>query len=249
MIKAGLLGCGNLAKVIARFAKKFDVEIVALYDFDFEKAKKLEEISGKACKSFEEFLSENFDFVVEAASAEAVREFGEKILESGKNLVVLSVSALADKDLLEKLKRVAKKSGKRVFIPSGAIVGVDGVLALKFFNPKVKLVTSKSPESLGTDKEGLIFKGSSREAAKKFPKNLNVAATLFLAAGKEVDVEVYSKRGLKTNVHEIFVEWDFGRFYVSVENVPSEENPKSSYLAAFSVLSLLKNLEEEVVVW
>lgn len=82
---------------------------------------------------------------------------------------------------------------------------------------------------------------------KKFPRNLNVAATLSLATGKDVEVEVFAEN-LERNIHEILAKWEFGEIYVRVENVPSK-NVKSSHLAALSVLSLLRNLEEEVVVW
>lgn len=245
-MKVGLLGCGNLGRIIVENAEKFGVEIVSLYDKEYSKAVELSKICGKPCKSFEDFVKGDFDFVIEAASAEAVKEYGERILENGKNLVVLSTAALIDEDLLEKLKRKAKEFGKKIYVPSGAIAGLDGLSVLKFFESEVKLVTRKNPKAFGRNL-GLIFKGFAKEAVKKFPRNLNVASTISLATGKNVEVEVYAEN-LESNIHEVLAKWEFGEIYVRVENVPSK-NVKSSYLAALSALSLLRNLKEEVVVW
>lgn len=155
-MRVGLLGCGNLGRIIVENSKKFGVEIVSLYDKEFSKAVELSKICGKPCKSFEDFIKGEFDFVIEAASAEAVREYGKKILDGRKNLVILSTAALIDEDLLKKLRRKAKEVGKKIYIPSGAIVGLDGLSVLKFFESKIKLITKKKSESFGK-KFGINF--------------------------------------------------------------------------------------------
>ncbi len=108
----------------------------------------------------------------------------------------------------------------------------------------------ESKEHLFTEIIKMLFdemESFAKEAVKKFPRNLNVASTISLATGKNVEVEVYAEN-LESNIHEVLAKWEFGEIYVRVENVPSK-NVKSSYLAALSALSLLRNLKEEVVVW
>ena len=93
----------------------------------------------------------------------------------------------------------------------------------------------------------MIFEGSALEAVKAFPANVNVAATLFLAAeGSEVWVNVVADPGIHVNRHEIEVEGDFGRISTKVENVPSPKNPKTSYLAALSAIATLRSIVEPV---
>jgi len=82
---------------------------------------------------------------------------------------------------------------------------------------------------------------------KAFPANVNVAATLFLAAGEsEVRVKIVADPNIHVNRHEIVVEGDFGRITTLVENVPSPRNPKTSYLAALSAIATLRSIVEPV---
>jgi len=93
-----------------------------------------------------------------------------------------------------------------------------------------------------------VFKGLARDCIKLYPKNINVAVALGLAAGREADVELSVDPALERNVHEISVEGDFGEISIQVKNVPSPDNPATSYMAALSILTLLKNLENPLVV-
>ena len=80
---------------------------------------------------------------------------------------------------------------------------------------------------------------------KAFPSNVNVAATLFLAArGCEVRVKVVADPGIHVNRHEVVVEGDFGQISTIVENIPSPKNPKTSYLAALSAIATLRSIME-----
>lgn len=93
----------------------------------------------------------------------------------------------------------------------------------------------------------LIFQGSALDAVKAFPANVNVAATLFLAAGEsDVQVKVVADPEIQINRHEILVEGDFGRISTRVENIPSPSNPKTSYLAALSAIATLRSIVEPV---
>ncbi len=137
MIKIGLIGCGNIGHIIANHAG--GIEIVALFDSLFERAKELEKITGaRAHEQFDTFISEDFDIVVEAASVNAVMTYAHRVLEHGKDLVIMSVGALADPVFREGLRESARRNGKKIYIPSGAIFGLDNNIEI-FGNKGIKL--------------------------------------------------------------------------------------------------------------
>ena len=157
---------------------------------------------------------------------------------------------------------LAEKNNAKIHIPSGAIIGVDGIKSAKIAGiNKVTLRTKKHPESLkdaryikekginldAINKETMIFKGTVKEVTAAFPANINVATTLALASGIEnFNVEIYANPELRRNIHEIIIEGGSGKFEISVENVPSPANPKTSYLAALSAITTLKQMTEPI---
>ena len=250
MIRIGLIGCGNIGHIIAKYQDKF--EIHALFDIVPEKSRDLALVcGGVAYDDFMAFISSEFDIVVEAASVKAVRLFGEQSLLNNKDLVIMSVGALADKAYLSLLTDTAKKNHKKIYIPSGAIMGLDNIKTGQIAGiNRLLLRTTKSPASLGlqTSERKLVFSGKSNECIKEFPKNVNVSVALGLAAGTDADVELWVDPGVDRNIHEIFVEGKFGDAYIKVRNVPSPDNAATSYLAALSILTLLRNLENPLVI-
>jgi aspartate dehydrogenase len=248
MIRVGLLGCGNVAEVIAKDSTGF--EISALYDVDFRHSKHLSELTGApAFENFEEFISSELDIVVEAASVSAVLTHAEDVLKSGEDIVILSVGAFADPEFAAAIKETAKKSKRTVRIPSGAIMGLDNLKIGQISElKKLLLKTTKNPRSLGieTDEKILLFSGRADECIKQYPKNINVAVALEIASGHEVDVELWADPEADRNTHEIFAEGEFGEFYLRIRNNPCPDNPATSYLAALSIITLLKNLEEPI---
>ncbi|MDI3506812.1 MAG: aspartate dehydrogenase [Methanomicrobiaceae archaeon] len=250
MIKIGLLGCGNVGHIIAAHAG--GIQITAVYDIIPERAEELAALCGaRAYTDFETFMHDEFSIVVEAASINAVRTFGEAILRSGRDIVILSVGALAEEDFREHLVGVAREEGKRIRIPSGAILGLDNLKICQVSPPRQLLLrTTKNPVSLGMDVAARteLFKGLAHDCIRQFPKNINVAVALGLAAGRDAEVELWVDPAVERNIHEVFVEGEFGDIYVRVSNVPSPDNPATSYMAALSILALLRNLENPLVV-
>ncbi len=250
MIKIGLLGCGNVGRIIATRAE--GIQIAAVYDINPEKAEELAKLChARSYTDFDAFIQDDFSIVVEAASVNAVRCYGEVILRSGRDIIILSVGALADDDFRERLIEIAREGGKKIRIPSGAIAGLDNLKVGQVSPPKKLLLrTTKPPASLGMTAETRteIFKGLARECIKLYPKNINVAVALGLAAGREADVELWVDPAIEKNIHEISVEGDFGEISIQTKNVPSPDNPATSYMAALSILTLLKNLDNPLVV-
>ena len=250
MMRIGLLGCGNIGHIIARHADGF--EISAVYDKVFSKAQEIAKIChGQQYEAFESFITADFDIVVEAASVSAVKVYAEMVLSHKKDIVIMSVGALADPVFRETIRETARRGGQKVYIPSGAIFGLDN-LKIGRISPITKLLlrTTKSPKSLGIDTSTRqkIFSGKANECIKAYPKNVNVSVAMSLAAGQDADVELWVDPAVDRNVHELFVEGAFGETYIKVTNVPSPDNPATSYLAALSILSLLKNLNNPFVI-
>lgn len=246
----GLIGCGAIASEIVNAIRSGSIEagVSVLMDIFPEKCAKLRDLLGEEIPivtSIEEFLQYPMDYAVEAASQEAVRSYGEKIVSRGISLVVLSVGALLDNELRERLVRRARETGAKIYAPTGAIAGLDAIRALRGAGiDRVVLRTIKPPRSLGIESKErrLLYRGPAHEAVKKFPFNVNVAAALSLAAGKEAEVEVIVDPSIERNTHIILVESKASRIEIRVENVPSKTNPRTSWLAALSVIELLRRI-------
>ncbi|MFA7563073.1 MAG: aspartate dehydrogenase, partial [Methanoculleus sp.] len=193
MIKIGLLGCGNVGHIIATHAGS--IQVVAVFDIIPGRAEGLAALChARPYTDFEAFIREDFSIVVEAASVDAVHRYAEAILRSGRDIAILSGGALADDEFREHLVEVAREAGKKIRIPSGAIVGLDNLKIGQISPPSLLLLrTTKPPASLGMTAEARteIFKGLAHECIKQYPKNINVAVALGLAAGQDADVELW----------------------------------------------------------
>ena len=86
------------------------------------------------------------------------------------------------------------------------------------------------------------------QAVKGFPKNINVSATLSLVGlgAKKTKVRIIAAPQMLVNVHEVYVQGDFGSFYTRTENFPSEQNPKTSHLAILSAVATLERILRNV---
>ena len=263
LTRVGLLGCGSIGVTLAQAIQKdpsIHGSLVCLFDKDPGSAERLNaklEQPVEFIRSFEEFVEAPFDLLVECASQEAVKEYAGKALEAGKDLLVMSIGALMEKSLWERLPRLATAHSRVVYLPSGAIGGLDLVRAAgmgKLY--EVSLTTTKNPSALagapffslrGIDPQGIrgrveLYEGPAGEAVKLFPANVNVAAALSLAGigGEKTRVKIVADSALRENIHEIKVKGDFGEATITVTNVPHPENPKTSTLAALSALETLR---------
>ncbi len=264
--RIALIGCGAIGTAVVRAVAEgaVDAELVALMDMYPEKCEELRNLIVRfgrgtpeviKAPNLSKVLSMKPDIVVEAASQEAVREYGPQVLKSGADLVVLSVGALLEERVINSLLKAAEEGGSHIYVPTGAIGGLDAVRAARLAGiESVTLRTRKPPKALAGKvkdprlenlKEPLtLFKGPASEAVRKFPLNVNVAAALTLAAGKEALVEVIADPGVDRNTHEIEVVSRASRIVVRVENLPSPTNPRTSYLAPLSTIELLRRLTE-----
>lgn len=252
-MKVGIIGCGAIANIIATSIIPEDngIEITHFFDKDIERAENLACFAGGvAALDFDEMV-DNVDLVLECASPDSARYFTPKVLKKGRDIIVMSIGAFMDMDFYHEVEQIAKENGAKIHLPSGAIVGLDGIKAVaKFGLEEVSLVTRKSPKSLGKeiDEVEVLFEGKASEAVKEFPLNINVAATISIACQKDIDVKIIVDPTVDRNVHEITAKGDFGEFKTTTMNYPCSNNPKTSMLAALSAIRLLKSFNETICV-
>lgn len=271
MIHAGMIGCGAIGTTLARAirdGKAGDILLDVVYDVLPESASRLvakfdAEKPRIALNAEDFFAHRGITLVIEAAGPQVAREMVPMALKAGKNVMLMSVGALADSALLEEIYQTASDAGLKVYVPSGAIAGLDGVKsALIAGIDDAMIVSSKPPEALrgapfivqnGIELDKVksrqkIFEGNALEAARGFPQNLNVAMSLSLAGigPSKTRVILVADPSLKKNVHEITVRGKFGVVTAKTENSALPDNPKTSWLAALSAIRKLRDLSEPI---
>ncbi|HOK23214.1 MAG TPA: aspartate dehydrogenase [Candidatus Hydrothermia bacterium] len=258
-MRLGIIGCGAIGTFIAGKVDGGDVENIVLnsiYDVKVEKAYMLySSLSRKpfVASDFSEFMKSDIDIVLEAASQEALKSYAFSIFDAEKDLVVMSAGALADDAFRESLFKYVKDKRRMLYIPSGAIAGLDALKALS--NVKIKsarLVTRKPPSGLGSKspEPEVLFRGSASDAAKLFPQNINVAIALGLAGDMldKLEVVIIADPKVKSNEHKIEVKSEAGDLRIALKNLPFPENPRTSFLAALSCLEVLRSLGKNIVI-
>lgn len=205
----------------------------------------------RVTEDVDELAAARPDMVVEAAGQGAVAAYAPALLEAGLTVVIASVGSLADADLHRRLITAAAANGGRLVVPSGAIGGIDLLAAIAHAGDlRVRYSGTKPPGAWrGTPAEEAIdlstldravtfFEGNARDAARAYPKNANVAATLALAgAGFEAtDVSLVADPQASGNRHSYSVESSLARFSVNIEGAASQGNAKTSITTVFSLL-------------
>lgn len=251
-MKVGIVGTGAIGSEVARAASAMDgVDSLLLFDIDPDATKQLRKLPRTKVATSAAALVEGCDLLIECANKGVVQTVVRDALSKGKKAMLLTIGALADDKLREDLIGLAKRHGGKIYLPSGAVMGVDGVKAAAEGDLKsVTLVTTKPPAGIqkGTDRWTLLFSGPAREAVEQFPKNVNVAATLSLAGlgFDQTHVQVAIDPLATRNSHKVIIEGSFGRARIEVENLPSPTNPATSYLASLSAIALLRRIVSPV---
>lgn len=248
-LKIGIIGCGTIGSRLAFTVDrelKGKANLVGICDLDLQKAKKLQgRLKKKPALLHITDLFKKSDLVIEAAHPDVAKKVLKQALASKKDIMLMSVGGVLGS---ENLLRQAEKKNIKVYLPSGAVAGIDAIKAAKQAGIKtVRLITRKPPGGLNLKNikgEKVIFDGTAFQAIKKYPKNINVSAILSLSSinAKKVRVKIITSDKFKRNSHQITVEGKFGKLSATTENVPSPENPKTSYLAILSAIQTLKQI-------
>ena len=261
MKKIGLLGCGAIGTQIALAIDEGKIPAILTHIFDDSKEKS-STLHAKLKNKPEiventHLLSSNpVDIVVEAASQDAVKDAALSILQNKKDLMIMSVGALLDESIYDILSDACQDFKKTIYLPSGAIAGLDGIKAIKDELDSLSITTTKHPRSLKgakffeTSEINLdeinsvttIFEGTAKQAVSLFPKNINVAALLSLTGigSEKTRVTIMADPDTDKNTHQIEANGSFGKMTFTIENFPDTHNPKTSRLAILSAIETLR---------
>lgn len=239
--KVGIIGCGAIGTLIAEAVERKLVicDKLILYDYDKKRAKQLKAsiaFPATVVDSLDDMLALEPKVIVEAASQQAVLEYAEQIVSADIDLIVMSTGALLAIEI----------PCSRIHVPSGAIGGIDALSSAALAGiEEVVLTSKKNPRALDLKNEEpkTVYEGYAEEAARLFPREMNVAATLALTVKpSKVRVKVVSDPQVQRNTHEFKVKWRFGEMFLRFENDPHPDNPRTSALAAWSAIKLLQSL-------
>ena len=266
MKKVALIGCGALGSIAARgIAEKLPglCRVTGVMDLSREAAEKLaSQVHARACASLQELLADDPEIVIEAAGIGVVRAMGAEVLRSGRDLLMLSIGAMADAALKAELEQAAVESGRKIYLVNGALGGLDVMQTMSLMGPtKTAIESAKAPRSLNgapglqgkelpEDRETVAFTGNVTDAINGFPKNVNVAVAACIASQcPDITVSIKSVPGQRENCHCVHLENALVTADISIRSRPDPENPRSSTSAAWSVVALLKNLTSPVFIY
>jgi aspartate dehydrogenase len=263
-IRVGIIGCGTIGSELARACQtrlKGSIDLVGICDLVEEKAKLLQKsLKGKTPVLELDDLVKRSGLIVEAAGAKISADILKRAINCKKDVLIMSIGGLlGNEDLLSK----AEKAGIKVYLPSGALCGIDGLKSASAGRiDSVTLTTRKPPQGLAgapyiiknsidlssIKEETIIFEGTAFDAVEGFPQNVNVAAILSLAGlGKaNTHVRIVTSPDYTKNVHEVEIRGESGNITTRTENLPSKVNPKTSQLAVFSAIATLEGIVKNV---
>jgi aspartate dehydrogenase len=258
----GVVGCGAIGRALLRAAEagRLSVRIAGVTSRTENSAREFLQTfkSPPPYLTLRELISAS-ELIIEAAGGAIVPSLAEAVFAARKDLMVISVGALLDHP---ELMEIARRTGCRLYVPSGAIAGLDGIKsACAGEIDRVTMTTRKPPNGLegapylvehgislaNIREEKEVFSGTAREACKGFPANVNVSAAVSLAGvgPDRTRIRILAVPGLERNCHDIEVEGEFGRLHVRIENVPSE-NPKTGKLTALSIIRAVQDVVDPV---
>ena len=259
-MKLGIVGCGTIGAEVARAVFTGTLsgyELCGFHDLNEQQATSLSRsLDGRVPLLTLEQLIEISDLVFEATAKVAMPNIVERAIHHRKSVVTMSVGGFVDRpDLIER----AETQGVNLFLPSGALGGIDALLAGKEAGlDRVTLTTTKNPRSLqgapylinkgitldGVDKPMVIFTGTAREAIEGFPANANVAITLSIAGiGMDrTSVVIIADPEIKRTKQDVFAEGPFGIIHTVTEGIVAPGNPRTGYLAILSAIAVLRRL-------
>ena len=262
MKSIGIVGCGAIGQALLKAveAGRLAVRVAGVTSRTEKSARSFLSILREPPPYLDrKQLIARSDLIIEAAGGSVVPSLAEEVFAAGKDLMVISVGALLDHpEIIGK----SRESGCRLFVPSGAIAGLDGIKSACVGRVShVTITTRKPPEGLegapylvehkitlaGLREERELFSGSAREACRGFPDNVNVSAAVSLAGlgPDRTRIRILAVPGLKRNCHDIEVEGEFGRLAVHIENIPSE-NPRTGKLTALSIIRSVQDVVDPV---
>jgi len=268
--RVGLLGCGNMGMFVAEAILQGEVEAELVAAADVVETEGMCELAAthgadvQISRDPSELRAADVDVVLEVAHPSAVEEHAVPLVESGKDLIIMSIGGLIEESTFTGLEKAAIRADRRVILPAGSITALRTVQAANVLGgvSRVQLMTTKAPRSLkgaphfvdnpvdwaALTEPVCVFSGNVREAIKGFPQNVNVAAAVALAGigSSETAVEIHADPEISRTRHVLHVEGEFGELQAELNLLPRPDNPRSAYLAALSALSAIDKYERPI---
>jgi aspartate dehydrogenase len=251
--RIGLIGHGAIAKAL--------LETIAPWKTPVDVVGIVRQTPGGM--TIDELLQKKPDLIVECAGHEALRTLGPQVLAAGIDLLVASTGALADESIETALREAVARGKSRALLIAGAVGGLDALAAARHSGlAEVLYVGRKPPQAWrGTAAEEkvdltqvvgsavLIFEGSARQAALRFPQNANVAAAIALAGTgfDKTRVHLFADPGISANRHRIDAIGAFGKFHIELSGIALPDNPRTSRLTVGSLARALADPGESIV--
>jgi len=260
--RVAILGCGTIGSyvmdaLISGKVPNAEAAVVCVRTPQSKGVEKAQKLGIPVITDPKRIPDYQVDVVAENASQQAVEEHGEFFLKAGISLIPMSLGALVDASLLERLIQAANQNGSSLIVPSGGIGGLDALQAAMVPGlDSVQMITRKPPiawknipyvEEMGWDLDHmteptLLFDGPARDCVKKFPQNINIAAALSLATlgFEKTKITIYADPSVVYNTHQIVTKGPTGKLSILFENEPVPTQPKTTYQACASVVAALK---------
>lgn len=177
--KVGFLGFGKIGKALYHEIvdhKLGEVVFVQCLPECFNQIEGLTYI-----QEYEEELYKQTDLIIECAKADVLSNNITGILKYC-DLLPFSLTAFSEASFEKQIKELSQSYGHHVYVPHGAILGLDGIMDGASIWDKVTIETVKNPDSLGRkDTEvTVLYDGTTRGACKEYPRNVNVHAAVAL---------------------------------------------------------------------
>jgi len=245
-MKIGLLGLGAIGHEVLGYLKAAGADVIVTGALVTDPAKHAA-APWKIVADPAAFLAAGPELVIECASQQAFAALVPQILEAGRHVVAGSVGALADEAVHAAVDAASRKGGGRLYIPAGALAGIDALAAANPVGISTVRYTRRAPPATWANHEAArgkdlsvpceIFAGTAREAARRFPKNANVAAIIALAGigFEKTEVRILADPAIATNVHVIDAEGRFGRLHTELSATRISATTTSSRVVAGSL--------------
>ena len=221
MKRIGLLGCGRIGKTLLQDILQTEHKISFIQDPFYSSDN---EPDFPIIDTPHEDLLENTDLVIESATADVLKENIDTILEYS-DLMLFSVTAFSDEIFYHHVLARLQQYKRKIYLPHGAILGVDGILGGKKLLNSVSIETTKNPKSLGRQDiiRTVVYDGSTRGACKAYPRNVNVHATIALSGigFDETHSVIISDPSVNTNSHKIIAKGEGFSFDITVHSFSS----------------------------
>ena len=261
-MNVGIIGEGAIGRYVRHGVVERGHAVRAILELPALLQGRETEVDGTRYVTHVADLPTGIDHMIDCAGHMALKRHGPGILRLGIDLTTVSIGALADEDVYRSLQQAARDGNSKLHLVSGAIGALDCLRAARVGGLQTVTYTGRKPPrrwkgtpagsklDLDSLKDAAVvhFEGTARVAATEYPKNANVAAAVALSGigFDDTRVRLIADPGIGENIHEVRASGDFGRFSFEIRGHSLPDNPKSSALAAMSVLSRLEQEAQSI---